>query len=138
VFLNSVSLSLLIFFTLTSNSFCAPLEFHSYLAKEHPSETGMITIQEDTTCIFNLFIILILNLLFWWLRSNLWCSFSLLKVLHHIVTVILRRLYFSLLVQLVHFKFKLLDFSLQVIIFLSNLFITSFHTHLTCGGFIIG
>jgi hypothetical protein len=64
--------------------------------------------------------------------------FSLLKLLHHIVMIILRRLHFSLLLQLVHSKFKLLDFSLQVIIFLSNLFITYFHTHLTCVGFIVG
>jgi hypothetical protein len=64
--------------------------------------------------------------------------FFLLKLLHHIVMVILKRLHFSLLPQLVHLKFKLLDFSLQVIIFLSNLFITSFHTHLTYGGFIVG
>jgi hypothetical protein len=94
-------------------------------------------IQENTSCIFYLFILFILNLLIWRLRSNLWCGFSLLKLLHHIATVILRRLHFSLLLQLVHFKFKLLDFSLQVIIFLSNLIITSFPTHLTCGGFII-
>jgi hypothetical protein len=40
-----------------------------------------------------------------------------------------------LLLQLVHFKFKLLDFSLQVIIFFRNLFITSFHTYLACGGY---
>jgi hypothetical protein len=33
---------------------------------------------------------------------------------------------------------KPLDLKLQVIFFLSNLFITSFHTYLTCGGFIIG
>jgi hypothetical protein len=45
-----------------------------------------------------------------------WCVF-LLKLLNHIDTIILRRLHFSLLLQLVHFKFKLLDFSLQVIIF---------------------
>jgi hypothetical protein len=95
-------------------------------------------IQEDTPCIFYLFILLLLNLLLWWLRSNLWCDFSLLKLLHHIVTVILKRLHFSLLIQLVHFMFKLLDFSFQVIIFLGNPFITSFHTHLTCGGFIVG
>jgi hypothetical protein len=95
-------------------------------------------IQEDTSCIFYLFIILILNLLLWRLRSNLWCVFSFLKLLHHIATVILSRLHFSLLLQLIHFKFKLLDFSLQVIIFLSNLIVTSFHTHLTCGGFIVG
>jgi hypothetical protein len=43
--------------------------------------------------------------------------FSFLKVLHHITMVILRRLHFSLLLQLVHFKFKLIYFSLQVIIF---------------------
>jgi hypothetical protein len=95
-------------------------------------------IQEDTSCIFYLFILLILNLPLWRLRSNLWCGFSLLKVLHHIATVILRRLHFSLILQLVHFMFKLLDFSLQVIIFLSNLILTSFHTHLTCGDFIVG
>jgi hypothetical protein len=91
-------------------------------------------IQEDTPCIFYIFILLFLNLLLWWLRSNLWCDFSLLKLLHHIVMVILTRLHFILLLQLVHFKFKFLDFSLQVIIFVSSFFITSFHTHLTCGG----
>jgi hypothetical protein len=95
-------------------------------------------IQEDTSCIFYLFILLILNLLHWRLRSNLWCGFSLLKLLHHIAMVILRMLHFSLLLQLVHLKFNLLDFSLQVIIFLSNLIITSFHSHLTCGGSIVG
>jgi hypothetical protein len=83
-------------------------------------------IQEDTPYIFHLFILLILSLLLGWLRSSFWCGFSLLKLLYHIVTVILRRLHFSLLLQLVHFKFKPLGFSLQVIIFLSNLFITSF------------
>jgi hypothetical protein len=68
-------------------------------------------IQEDTSCIFYLFILLLLNLFLWRLRSNLWCGFSLLKFLYHIATVILRRLHFSLFLQLVHFKFKLLDFS---------------------------
>jgi hypothetical protein len=96
------------------------------------------TLDRWPSCILYLFILLILNLLLWRLRSNLWCSFSLLKLLHHIATVILSRLHFSLLLQLVHFKFKLLDFSLQVIIFLSNLIITSFHIHLTCEGFIVG
>jgi hypothetical protein len=95
-------------------------------------------IQEGTPCIFHFFIPLLLNMLLCWLRGNLWCGFSLLKTLHHIVMVILRRLHFMLLLQLPHFKFKLLDFSLQVIIFLSNLLITSFHTHLSCGGFIVG
>jgi hypothetical protein len=95
-------------------------------------------IQEGNSCIFYLFILLILNLPFWRLRSNLLCGLSLLKLLHHITMVTLRRLHFSLLLQLVHFKFKLLDFSLQVIIFLSNLIITHFHIHLTCGGFIVG
>jgi hypothetical protein len=95
-------------------------------------------IQEDTSCIFYLFILLILNFLLWRLRNNLWYGFFLLKLLHHIAMIILRRLHSSLLLQLVHFMFKLLDFSLQVIIFLSNLIITSFHTHLTCGGFIVG
>jgi hypothetical protein len=69
-------------------------------------------IQEDTPCILYLFIPLLLNLLLWWLRGNLWCGFFLLRLLHHIVMVILRMLHFSLLLQLVHFKFKLLDFSL--------------------------
>jgi hypothetical protein len=64
--------------------------------------------------------------------------FFLLKLLQHIATVILSRLHFSLLLELVHFKFKLFDLSHQVIIFLSNLIITHFHTHLTCGGFIVG
>jgi hypothetical protein len=95
-------------------------------------------IQEYTSCKFYLSILLILNLLLWRLRNNLWCGFFLVKLLHHIATVILRRLRFSLLLQLVHFKFKLLDFSLQVIIFLSNLIVTSFHTHLTSGYFIVG
>jgi hypothetical protein len=94
-------------------------------------------IQEDNSCIFYLFILLILNLLFWRLRSNLLCGLFLLKLLHHITMVILSRLHFSLLLQLVYFKFKLLDFSLQVIIFLSNLIVTSLYTHLTCGGLIV-
>jgi hypothetical protein len=47
-------------------------------------------IQEYTSCIFYLFILLILNMLLWRLRSNLWCDFSLLKLLHHIATIILR------------------------------------------------
>jgi hypothetical protein len=54
-------------------------------------------IQEDIRCIFYFFNLLLLNLLLWWLRGNLWCGFSLLKLLHHIVTVILSRLHFSLL-----------------------------------------
>jgi hypothetical protein len=74
-------------------------------------------IQEDTCCIFYLFILLMLNLLLWRLRSNLWCDFFFLNLIHHIDTVILRRLHFSLLLQLFHFKFKLLDFSLHVIVF---------------------
>jgi hypothetical protein len=86
-------------------------------------------IQEDTSFIFNPFILLMLNLLLWLLRSNLWCGSSLLKLLHYIATVILRRLYFILLFQLVHFKFKLLDFSLQMIIFLTYSLITSFHKY---------
>jgi hypothetical protein len=87
-------------------------------------------IQEDTSCIFYLFILLMLNLLLWLLGSNLWCSSSLLKFLHHIAMVILRRLHFSLLLQLVHFKFKLLDFSLYMIIFFAYRFITNFYKHL--------
>jgi hypothetical protein len=54
-------------------------------------------IQEDNSCIFYLFILLILNLLFWRLRSNLLCGLFLLKLLHHITMVILSRLHFSLL-----------------------------------------
>jgi hypothetical protein len=87
-------------------------------------------IQEDTSCIFYLFILLILNLLLCLLRSNIWCGSSLLKLLHHIAMVILRRLHFSLLLQLVHFKFNLLDFFLLMIIFFTYSIITSFYKHL--------
>jgi hypothetical protein len=86
-------------------------------------------IQEDTPCIFYLFIILLLNLLLWWLRSNLWCGFPLLKLPHHIVTIILRRLHFNLLIQLVHFKLIVPDLSIQVIIFLTYSLITCYHKH---------
>jgi hypothetical protein len=92
-------------------------------------DTWSSCIQEDTPSIFYLFILLLLNLLLWWLRINLWCGFPLLQLLHHIVMVILRILHFSLLLQLIHFKFKLLDFSLQVIIFLTYSLITRFHKH---------
>jgi hypothetical protein len=54
-------------------------------------------IQEDTSCIFDHFILHVMNLLPLLLRSNLWCSSSLLKLLHHIAMVILRRLHLSLL-----------------------------------------
>jgi hypothetical protein len=86
-------------------------------------------IQQDTSYIFYLFILRMLNLLIWLLRINLWCHSFLLKLLHHIATVILRRLHFSLLLQFVHFKFKLLDFSPQMIIFLTYSIITSFYKH---------
>jgi hypothetical protein len=82
--------------------------------------------QEDTSCTFDLFILFTMNLLPLLLRSNLWCGSSLLKLLHHIVTVILRRLHLSLLLQLIYFKFKLLDLSLQVIILFTYNIITSF------------
>jgi hypothetical protein len=81
-------------------------------------------IQVGTSCIFNLFILLVM------LRGNLWCDSSLLKLIHHIAMVILRRLHLSLLLQLVYFKFKLHDFSLQVIILFTNIFITRFYKHL--------
>jgi hypothetical protein len=93
-------------------------------------------IQVGTPCIFNLFIHralvfhLVMNFLILMLRSNIWCGSSLLKLLHHIVKVILSRLHFSLLLQLVHFKFKPLDFTLQVIIFLHYCFITRLYKHL--------
>jgi hypothetical protein len=48
-------------------------------------------IQEDTSYIFDIFILLMMNLLPLLLRSNLWCGSFLLKLLHHIATVILRR-----------------------------------------------
>jgi hypothetical protein len=63
-------------------------------------------IQVGTSYILNLFILLVL------LRGNLWCGSFLLKLLHHIATVILSRLHLILLLQLVYFKFNLLDFSL--------------------------
>jgi hypothetical protein len=105
---------------------------HDRVIGPSTSMEGMIVAKvlmssSDTPSIFNLFILLMLSLLLWLLRSNLCCSSSLLKLLHHIATVILRRLHFSLLFQLVHFKFKLLDFSLQMIIFSTYSLITSFH-----------
>jgi hypothetical protein len=75
-------------------------------------------IQVDTSFIFNLFIhrvllfLLVMNLLALLLRSNLWCGSSLLMFFHHIAMIILRRLHLSLLLQLVYFNFKPLDFSL--------------------------
>jgi hypothetical protein len=81
-------------------------------------------IQVGTSCIFNIFILLVL------LRGNLWCDSSFLKRLYHIAMVILRRLHLSLRLQLVYFKFKLLDFSLHVIILLPYCFITRFYKHL--------
>jgi hypothetical protein len=71
-----------------------------------------------------------MNLLPLLLRVNLWCDSSLLKLLHHIAMVILRRLHLSLLLQLVYFKFKLLDLSLQAIILFTYNIITSFYKHL--------
>jgi hypothetical protein len=88
------------------------------------------------SCIFNFFIhkipffLLVMNLLALLLRSNLWCGSTLFKLLHHIATVILMRLHLSLLLQLVHFKFKPLDFSLQVIILLPYCRITRLYKHL--------
>jgi hypothetical protein len=87
-------------------------------------------IQEDTSCIFDLFILLMMNLLPLLLRSNLWCGSSLIKLLHYIATVILRRLHLGLLLQLAYLKFKLLDLSLQVIIFFTYSIITSLYKHL--------
>jgi hypothetical protein len=81
-------------------------------------------IKVGTSCIFNLFILLVM------LRGTLWCGSSLLKLIHHIVMVIFRRLHLSLLLQLVYFKFKLLDFSLQVIILFTYSFITIFYKYL--------
>jgi hypothetical protein len=80
-------------------------------------------IEQDTSCIFNIFILLMMNLLPLLLRSNLCCSSSLLKFLHHIATVIL-------LLQLVYFKFKILDLSFQVIILFTYSIIISFYKHL--------
>jgi hypothetical protein len=93
-------------------------------------------IQVGTSCLFNLFIHkvllfpLVMNLLHLLLRDNLWCGSSLLKLLHLIAMVIFRRLHLGLLLQLVYFKFKPLDFSLQVIILLPCCFITRFCKHL--------
>jgi hypothetical protein len=77
-----------------------------------------------------LFFLLVMNLLPLLLGSNLWCGSSLLKLLHHIAMIILRRLHLSLLLQLVYFKFNPLDFSLQVIILLPYYFITGFYKNL--------
>jgi hypothetical protein len=91
-------------------------------------------IQEGASCIFNFFIhkisffLLVMKLLSLLLRSGV--QSSLLKLLHHIATVILRSLHLSLPLQLIHFKFKSLDFSLQVIILLPYCFITRFYKHL--------
>jgi hypothetical protein len=93
-------------------------------------------IQVVTSCIFNLFIhrvllfLLVMNLLALLLRSNLWYNSSLLKLLHYIATVILRRLHLSLFLQLVYLNFKLLDFSVQVIILLPYCFIIRLYKHL--------
>jgi hypothetical protein len=87
-------------------------------------------IQEDTSCILYRLILLMLNLLLSLLRSILWCGSFLFKLLHHIATVILRWLHFSLPFQIVYFKFKLLDFSLEIIIFFTYSIIISFYKHL--------
>jgi hypothetical protein len=84
-------------------------------------------IQEGASCIFNFFIhkisffLLVMKLLSLLLRSGV--QSSLLKLLHHIATVILRSLHLGLSLQLVHF-------CLQVIILLPNCFITRFYKHL--------
>jgi hypothetical protein len=93
-------------------------------------------IQVHTPCIFNLFIhrvpllLLVMNWLVLLLRSNLGCVCSLLKLLHYISMVILRRLHFSLLLQLVLFNLMTFDFNLQVIILLPYSFITRFYKYL--------
>jgi hypothetical protein len=89
-----------------------------------------------TPCTLNLFIhsviflLLMTGRLVLLLGSNLRCDCSLLKIFHHISMAILRRLHFSLLFQLVHFKLKSLDFNLEVIILLPYSFITRFYKHL--------
>jgi hypothetical protein len=49
-------------------------------------------IQEDTPCIFYFFIPLRFNLLLCWLRGNMSYGSFLLKLLHHNVTIVLRRM----------------------------------------------
>jgi hypothetical protein len=89
-----------------------------------------------TPCIFNLFIhgfpcfLLVMIFLALMLGSNLRSGYSLLKLLHHISMIILRRLHLSLFLQLVQFRLKSLDFNLQVSILLSYNFITRFYKHL--------
>jgi hypothetical protein len=86
-------------------------------------------IQEDTSYIFT-FYNSYFELASLEVEKQSLMRFSLLKFLHYIATVILSMLHFNLILQLIHFKFNLLDFSVQVIIFLNNLIIISFHTHL--------
>jgi hypothetical protein len=87
---------------------------------------------------FNGLLLLLVRLrLMWLLGDKLNDGWSLLKFIHHISTVILRWLHFCLFVQVTYHLLKNLDSLLQVVIFLSYGFITSFHTHLTCVSFMV-
>jgi hypothetical protein len=93
-------------------------------------------IQEDTPCILNLlinvypFFFLVMNKPLLLLRSKLRHGFSLLKLIHHISTIILRWLRLDLLLQYFYLLFKHLDFKLQGIILFTYSFITRFYNNL--------
>jgi hypothetical protein len=93
-------------------------------------------IQEDTSCILNLlinicpFFLLVINRPLLLLRSKLGHDFSLLKLIHHIFTIILRCMRLGLLLQYFYLLFKHLDFKLQGIILFTYSFITRFYNNL--------
>jgi hypothetical protein len=72
----------------------------------------------------------------WWIaffvvEEQAWAwFFSLFKLIHHISTVILRRLRLDLLLQYSYLLFKSLDFKLQVIILFTYSFIIRFYNNL--------
>jgi hypothetical protein len=92
--------------------------------------------QEDTSSILNFlinvfsFFFLVIDRLILLLRSKFGYSFSLLKLIHHISTVILRWLRLDLLLQYFYLLFKPLDFKLQGIILFTYSFITRFYNNL--------
>jgi hypothetical protein len=93
-------------------------------------------IQEHFSCIFILFIniglffLLVMSRLLSMLRSKLRHGSSLLNLIHHISTVILRWLHRGLFFNIFTFLFKPLDFKLEVIIFFIYSFITRLYKNL--------
>jgi hypothetical protein len=80
--------------------------------------------------ILALFFLLVMSRPHLLLRNKLRHGFFLLKLIHHISTVILRWLRFGLILQHIYLLFKTLYFKLQVIILFTYSFIIRFYKNL--------